>query len=174
MEAQLQNSVLQRTHQLLSQYAPLPSSWQQMWHEANSLKRNTSELNGCQNVTALAIAASTLQMLDTAAYDSEARVFIPAGVADSAAGCRVGDVLGEVSAAVKPVRSFFGRQHLQSLQLLAGPAGQQDLLQGLMNKMDQEQACSYGTEQLQYSLSYQCKHIHGDSACLPHSRQVLA
>lgn len=139
IEAQLQYSVLQRTHQLLSQYVPLPCSWRQLWREADEVSADSNNPDSCQSVSTRAIAASLLQLLDTAAYDSEARVLLPPAAANVAAGRGADGVLGEVSAALKPLRAFFGRQHLQSLLLLGGPAGQQHVLAGLLDKMDQEQ-----------------------------------
>jgi hypothetical protein len=87
-----------------------------------------------------------LTLLDTAVYDSEALVLLPAADADASAATAAGGasqaaagVLGEVSAALRPLGSFFGRQHLQALLALAGPAGQAHLLEGLMDKLDEEQ-----------------------------------
>jgi hypothetical protein len=80
-------------------------------------------------------------------YDSEALVLLPAVAADAAAATAAAavavpaaaGVLGEVSAALRPLGSFFGRQHLQALLALAGPAGQAHLLERLMDKLDEEQ-----------------------------------
>jgi hypothetical protein len=81
-------------------------------------------------------------------YDSEALVLLPAVAVDAAAATAAAaagalpaaaGVLGEVSAALRPLGSFFGRQHLQALLALAGPVGQAHLLERLMDKLDEEQ-----------------------------------
>ncbi|WIA35431.1 hypothetical protein OEZ86_003873 [Tetradesmus obliquus] len=140
VEVQLQAAILQRTHQLVSQYAPLPCSWPQLWERADAADVADSV---CDSACAQAIAGGVLAMLNTAVYDSEARVLLPAAAdaATAAAGLPAAGVLGEVSAALRPLGSFFGRQHLQALLGLAGPAGQAHLLEGLMDKLDEEQGC---------------------------------
>jgi hypothetical protein len=137
VEVHLQAAILQRTHQLLSQYAPLPCSWPQLWEKADAADAAESS---CDSACAHAIAGGVLALLDTAVYDSEALVLLPA-VADApvAADLPAAGVLGEVSAALQPLASFFGRQHLQALLGIAGPAGQAHLLEGLMDKLDEEQ-----------------------------------
>lgn len=139
VEAQLQYAILQRTHQLVSQYAPLPCSWQQLWQEVDAVSKDSQGQDSCGSASACAIADSLLELVNTAAYDSEAQVLLPPAAAVSAAAGGVEGVLGVVSAAVRPLRCFFGRQHLQSLLLLCGPAGQQHVLAGVLDKMDQEQ-----------------------------------
>jgi hypothetical protein len=143
VEIQLQAAILQRTHQLVSQYAPLPCSWPQLWERADAADAADSS---CKSACAQAVAGGVLAMLDTAVYDSEAMVLLPAAAAaanaSSAADLPAAGVLGEVSAALRPLGSFFGRQHLQALLGLAGPAGQAHLLEGLMDKLDEEQVGS--------------------------------
>ncbi|KAF6264137.1 hypothetical protein COO60DRAFT_220743 [Scenedesmus sp. NREL 46B-D3] len=150
VEVQVQAAILQRTHQLLSQYAPLPCSWPQLWGKADAADAAASS-NGssCDSACARAVADRVLAMLDTAVYDSEALVLLPAAAdAPAAAGLpAAAGVLAEVSAALRPLVGFFGRQHLQALLALAGPAGQAHLLEGLMNKLDEEQG--FLLEQLQ-------------------------
>lgn len=89
----------------------------------------------CQSTSVHAIADGLLQLMNTAVYDSEAQVFFAA-----AAGGISGDgVLSWLSAALKPFKRFFGRQHLQSLLVWAGAGGQQHVLSRLLAKMEADQ-----------------------------------
>jgi hypothetical protein len=146
VQVQVQAAILQRTHQLLSQYALLPCSWPQLWEKADAADtaNSSSTSSSSDSACARAIADGVLTVLDTAVYDSEALVLLPAVSADATAAAAAAPpaaagVLGEVSAALRPLGSFFGRQHLQALLALAGPAGQAHLLEGLMDKLDEEQ-----------------------------------
>lgn len=84
-------------------------------------------------------------MLDTAVYDSEAQVLLPAADSRAAAARaaltrrNLDGVLAEVTAALKPLAGFFGKQHLQALLTLSGPDGQQYLLEQLLSTLEHEQ-----------------------------------
>lgn len=160
VEGRLHAEILQRTHALMSQYAAMPASWQQLWEEADTdsqqaaaaaaVSGSTAEVH---SVTAVAAAAGLLQLLDNAVYDAEAQVLMPVGHSNSrpaaaddpwsataaAAAPQLSGVLAEVSSAVEPLASFVGRQHLAALQALAGPVGMQQLIVGVLDKLESEQ-----------------------------------
>jgi hypothetical protein len=83
-------------------------------------------------------------MLDTAVYDAEAQVLLsvvlPANADSTDDGLPQFDgVLAEVEAAVQPLQGFFGRQHLAALHDFTGPAGVQQLIAGVLDKLEHEQ-----------------------------------
>lgn len=138
VEVAAHKAILQRAHQLLAQYAPLPCSWEELWQDADAVPDGAS-------ATATAMTAVLLQLLDAAAYDSEAQLLLPAaGGAAAAAAAQAqpaAGVLREVASALQPLAGFVGRQHLAALQTMAGPEGQQLLLSGLLDKLEREQVC---------------------------------
>lgn len=137
MESQQHAAILQRTHELLSQYTPLPQSWDQIWQEADS--QQDTEDAGTDTSSAAACVAGLLNMLNTAVYDSEAQVLLPSADTATDAVPAVDGVLSEVERAVQPQVAFFGRQHLTALHALTGPAGVQQLVAGVLDKLEQEQ-----------------------------------
>ncbi|KAF8060600.1 Pacrg [Scenedesmus sp. PABB004] len=141
VEAAAHGAILARAHALICQYAALPESWHELWGAADAAPPGAG---GCGSATARATVSGLLALLDGAAYDSEARVLLPpapdAEAAAWAAAAAPPGVLAEVSGALRPLRGFIGRQHLGALDALAGPAGQQHLLEGLLDKLECEQA----------------------------------
>lgn len=141
VKSQLQAAVLQRTHALMAQYTPLPLTWDQVWQQADALQDDTGDIG---SITATAAVSGLLRMLDTAVYDAESQVLLPAA-ADSAAAATgagvlaVDGVLAEVDAVVQPLQAFFGRQHLAALHAFTGPLGVQQLIEGVLGKLEQEQ-----------------------------------
>jgi hypothetical protein len=121
----------------MSQYTPLPQSWEQIWQEADS--QQATEDADCNTSTAAACVAGLLNMLNTAVYDAEAQVLLPSADTATAAVPSVAGVLSEVEGAVQPLVAFFGRQHLAALHALTGPAGVQQLVAGVLDKLEQEQ-----------------------------------
>lgn len=124
----------------MSQYTPLPQSWEQIWQEADSQQASEEAGNGSTSTsTATACVAGLLAMLNTAVYDAEAQVLLPTTGSAAAAVPAVAGVLAEVEAAVQPLAAFFGRQHLAALHAFTGPAGVQQLVAGVLDKLEQEQ-----------------------------------
>lgn len=147
IQSQLQAAILQRTHALMSQYISLPLSWDQIWQQADTqqpLQDATIDSGSC---TAAVTVAGLLHMLDTAVYDAEAQVLLSVvlpAAADSADDDlpQLDGVLAEVEAAVQPLQGFFGRQHLAALHGFTGPAGVQQLIAGVLDKLEHEQVGS--------------------------------
>lgn len=141
MKSQLQAAVLQRTHALMAQYTPLPLTWDQVWQQADAAQDDAGDIG---SISATAAVSGLLRMLDTAVYDAESQVLMPAA-ADSAAAATGAGVLGvdgvlaEVEAVVQPLQAFFGRQHLAALHAFTGPLGVQQLIEGVLGKLEQEQ-----------------------------------
>jgi hypothetical protein len=155
VEGQQHTAILQRTHALLAQYAELPGSWDQVWEEADTdhARVEAGEADAaCASVTAGAVAAALLRLLDSAVYDGEARVLLPteplSAAPGSAAAAPAGGVLAEVSRALRPLSSFVGRQHLAALQALAGPVALQALIAGVLDKLEAEQVGSVCTSSI--------------------------
>lgn len=125
----------------MAQYTPLPLTWDQVWQQADALQDDTGDIG---SITATAAVSGLLRMLDTAVYDAESQVLLPAA-ADSAAAATgagvlaVDGVLAEVDAVVQPLQAFFGRQHLAALHAFTGPLGVQQLIEGVLGKLEQEQ-----------------------------------
>jgi hypothetical protein len=140
VKSQLQAAVLQSTHALMAQYTPLPLTWDQVWQQADALQEDAGDIG---SITATAAVTGLLRMLDSAVYDAESQVLLPAA-ADSAAaagagGLGVDGVLAEVEAVVEPLQAFFGRQHLAALHAFTGPLGVQQLIEGVLGKLEKEQ-----------------------------------
>lgn len=140
MKSQLQAAVLQRTHALMAQYTPLPQTWDQVWQQADALQGDAGDIG---SITATAAVSGLLRMLDTAVYDAESQLLLPAAADNDAAtgagNLGVDGVLAEVEAVVQPLQAFFGRQHLAALQAFTGPLGVQHLIEGVLGKLGQEQ-----------------------------------
>lgn len=144
IQTQLQAAVLQRTHALMVQYIPLPLTWEQVWQQADAQQPSEDDILNSGSITATATVAGLLRMLDTAAYDAEAQILLPASVpsvaGSASAGCSELDgVLAQVEAIVQPLHAFFGRQHLAALNAFTGPVGVQQLVAGVLDKLEQEQ-----------------------------------
>lgn len=134
-------AVLQRTHILLTQHMALPLTWDQIWQQAETQgAEEARQQHACESRTVSAAVAGLLQMLETAVYDGEAQVLLPVFAPDaSAAVPGVHGVLREVEAALQPLAAFFGRQHLAALHALMGPLGVQQLITGVLGKLENEQ-----------------------------------
>ena len=70
----MQMNVLRRTHQLLSEYVPLPMRWSQLWNVADVA---AVEVNEWRNEAAENSIYGILLMLKTAAFDSHTQAFLP-------------------------------------------------------------------------------------------------
>eukprot|EP00775_Hariotina_reticulata_P008815 gene8815-8994_t len=137
-------AILQRTHQLLLQYMLLPDSWVEVLEAADAEHTGgiISTADDVASCSAKAVVGSIMDVLDTAAYDSEAQVLMLGKENETAAAAghpKLTGILAEVAAVLQPFRNFFGRQHLASMHAFAGPAGQQLLLSCLLNKLDNQQ-----------------------------------
>jgi hypothetical protein len=144
VQSQLQAAILQRTHALMAQYIPLPLSWDQVWQQADAQQPPQDAAVDSSSCTAAVTVAGLLRMLDTAVYDAEAQVLLSVVLAAAADSTDDGlphfdGVLAEVEAAVQPLQGFFGRQHLAALHAFTGPAGVQQLVAGVLDKLEHEQ-----------------------------------
>jgi hypothetical protein len=141
VESQLHAAILQRTHALLSQYTPLPISWDQLWQQVDSQQLSQDAEQGCGSSTVAASISGLLRLLDTAVYDAEAQVLLAGGhsSANTAHVPQVDGVMAEVEAAVRPLGAFVGRQHLTALRAFTGPLGLQQLITRVLQKLEHEQ-----------------------------------
>jgi hypothetical protein len=144
VQSQLQAAILQRTHALMAEYIPLPLSWDQLWQQADTQQPLQGSAMDTGSCTAAVTVAGLLRVLDTAVYDAEAQVLLSVMLAAAADSTDDGlpqfdGVLAEVEAAVQPLQGFFGRQHLAALYDFTGPAGVQQLIAGVLDKLEHEQ-----------------------------------